>query len=134
MNPFMKPLSVFGMVGSAGIFLVVMWQSLQAGTLPVLALLLAGLLVPSIWGHFTLQFRPKPAELMIRAALSLNSCWLVLHIIRLYTRAGEGHLTDWSLHLPALGVCIANIVTFSVHRIKTIKASRGSGGTGRRRR
>ena len=31
---------------------------------------------------------------MIRVALSLNTCWLVLHIFRLYTRAGEGHFTN----------------------------------------
>ena len=134
MNPFLKPLSIFGMVGSAGIILVVGWQSVQATSAPVLGLLLAALLVPSVWGHYSLQFGKKPADIMIRIALSLNSCWLVLHIIRLYTRADEGHLTNWTLNLPALGVCVANIVIFSAHRIKTIKVQRSAGGSGRGRR
>jgi hypothetical protein len=137
MNQFLKPLSILGMLGSVGIILMVTVKSAQVSSPPVLALLLAAILLPSVWGHFSLQFLQKPADMTIRVALSLNSCWLVLHLIRIYTRADEGHLTNWMLNLPALGVCVANIVTFSAHRIKTIKAARaagGKGGKGRRRR
>jgi hypothetical protein len=129
MNPFMKPLSIFGMVGSAGIIAIGAFKSGEG----LLGLVLAVLLLPSVYGHFSLQFMKKPAELVIRIALSFNSCWLILHIIRLYSRAGEGHLIDWTLHLPALGVCVANIVIFSVHRVRTVKAARATASTKGRR-
>jgi hypothetical protein len=125
----MKPLSIFGMVGSAGIIVIGAFESGEG----LLGLILAVLLLPSVYGHFSLNFMKKPAELVIRIALSFNSCWLILHIIRLYTSAGEGNPTDWSLHLPALGVCVANIAVFSAHRVRTVKAARVTGARKSRR-
>ena len=128
MTPFLKRLSMAGMMLSAGLAIVVAVQTVSGK--PGFAMVGWGFLAVmllSVSAHFSLRSEKKKlsSSFYLNMALSLNCCVIVLHIWALYTWAGEGKYIDWAYHAPIQMTCIANVLTFFLFLVNEKKRSPG---------